>query len=122
MSVVDDYVAGFEGEVRTRLEELCRTLREELPGADEVISYGLATFDQGGKHVVHFGGFKNHVGFYPTPSGTETFQDQLTPYKAAKGSIQFSHDQPLPLELVRQIARFRRDEVSAALAAKSRKK
>jgi uncharacterized protein YdhG (YjbR/CyaY superfamily) len=56
---------------------------------------------------VHFAAFKNHIGFYPTPSGIEAFKDELSSYTGAKGSVQFPIDQPLPLSLIRRIVEFR---------------
>jgi uncharacterized protein YdhG (YjbR/CyaY superfamily) len=56
---------------------------------------------------VHFAAWKNHIGFYPTPSGTETFKKELSPYKVAKGSIQFPIEMPIPYNLIKKIVLFR---------------
>jgi len=56
---------------------------------------------------VHFAAYKNHIGFYPTSSGIEAFNDELWPYKSAKGSVQFPIDKPVPYDLVRKIVLFR---------------
>mgnify|MGYP005845712007 CR=1 FL=1 len=81
-------------------------------------SYQMPTFNLKG-NLVHFAAFKQHIGFYPTPSGTVAFQEALSHYKGAKGSVQFPLNQPLPLELVTEIVRFRVEENLAAAAAKS---
>ena len=57
--------------------------------------------------LVYFAAFKNHIGFYPTASGVEAFKDRLTEYKTSKGAIQFPLNQPLPLNLIREIVVFR---------------
>jgi uncharacterized protein YdhG (YjbR/CyaY superfamily) len=57
--------------------------------------------------VVYFAANKNHIGFYPTPSGVTAFESQLSNYKYSKGAIQFPIDQPLPKELIQDIVRFR---------------
>lgn len=106
-AAVDAYIAGFPPETQQVLERLRSAIRAVVPDAVETISYGIPTFDLHGKHLVHFGGFSRHVGFYPTPSGTEAFQAQLAGYKAGKGSVQFRLDEPLPEDLVRQIVEFR---------------
>jgi uncharacterized protein YdhG (YjbR/CyaY superfamily) len=118
MGVVDDYLAPFEGEVRKRLELVRQTIREEIPDAVEMMSYAIPTFDLNGHHVIHYAGFKNHLGLYPTPHGILAFETELAPYKKAKGSVQLPHDQPLPVELLRQIVRAR---VADVLAQKPKK-
>lgn len=105
MGVIDDYLAGFSGEPRLRLDQVREALRKELPGATEVMSYGIPTFDLEGRHVIHFAGFKKHLGVYPTPQGIEAFQEELAAYPQGKGSVQFPHDRPLPLDLIVRMAR-----------------
>lgn len=70
------------------------------------------------ENLVHFAAFRNHVGFYPTPSGIAKFKDELSGYESAKGSVQFPMDEPIPLDLMKKIVRFTVAEVRAKLAAK----
>ena len=79
------------------------------PDAAEKISYQMPTFVLEG-NLVHFAAFKNHIGFYPTPSGITEFSEKLKPYKCSKGAIQFPLDMPLPIELIEQIVKFRVEE------------
>ena len=58
-------------------------------------------------NLVHFAAFKNHIGFYPAPSGIEAFKKDLILYKSAKGSVQFPINQPLPFELISEIVKYR---------------
>lgn len=108
---VDAYIASFPAETQRVLQRLRSVVRAVVPEAVETISYGIPTFDLHGTHLVHFGGFAKHVGFYPTPSGTETFQAELAGYKSGKGSVQFKLGEPLPEDLIRQIVEFRVREV-----------
>jgi uncharacterized protein YdhG (YjbR/CyaY superfamily) len=110
-SPIDDYLAGFTGEKRAILEQVCESIRAAAPGAQEKISYGMPTFWQG-HNLVHFAGMKNHLGFYPGASGVAVFADRLTAdgYKTSKGAIQFPWDKPVPYELIVEITRFRVDE------------
>jgi uncharacterized protein YdhG (YjbR/CyaY superfamily) len=119
---IDAYIDGFSGTVRSALEELRDLLRDALPGATETISYGIPTFDLNGKHVVHFAGYEQHVGLYPTPSGMRAFDAELARYARGKGSVRFPLDEPLPVDLIRRIVAFRLDEVTAAGASKPRRK
>lgn len=107
---IDEYIAEFPPEIQKVMEELRALIKASIPGAVETISYAMPTFDLNRKHLVHFAGFKSHIGFYPTPSGIEAFEDELKPYKHAKGSVQFPLNQPLPLELIRRMVEFRVEE------------
>jgi uncharacterized protein YdhG (YjbR/CyaY superfamily) len=103
---IDTYIAGFPEDVRTILQKIRETIRKAAPGAEEAIAYQLPTFRLNG-NLVHFAAFEHHIGFYPTPSGISQFENQLSGYKTAKGSVQFPLDQPIPYELIAEITRFR---------------
>ena len=106
---IDDYIAGFPAKVRTRLNAMRTTIRKHAPEATERISYRMPTFYLNG-NLVHFAAFEHHVGFYPGPTGIAKFRDALKSYKSAKGSVQFPHDEPLPLDIVAAIVDFRVSE------------
>src|SRR5438105_5437409 len=93
---IDEYVAGFPPETQTVLEEMRALIRASAPDATETISYAIPTFDLNGRHLVHFAGYKRHIGFYPTSSGVAAFKDEVKPYKCATGSVQFPLGEPLP--------------------------
>lgn len=105
---VDAYVAGFSEKVQAILNEIRQAIREEAPGADETISYGMPTYKQQGV-LVHFAAWEKHIGFYATPSGHEAFKNELAKYKQGKGSVQFPLDDSMPFDLIRRIVRFRLD-------------
>jgi len=106
---IDEYVENFDEPVRTILSGLRSTIRDAAPDATEKISYGMPTFYLKG-NLVHFAAFKKHIGLYPTPSGTERFAEELAGYETSKGAIRFPLDEPLPLDLVTRIVRFRAEE------------
>ena len=118
---IDDYISTFPKEIQKVLQELRATIKSTAPEAQEKISYQIPTFALKG-NLVHFAAFKHHIGFYPTPSGIETFKKELSVYKSAKGSVQFPIDKPLPLELIRKIVKFRVAENLKNAEIKSRKK
>lgn len=118
---IDEYIATFPKEVQAILRELRETIKAAAPDAEEKFSYGMPTFFLNG-NLVHFAAFKTHIGFYPTPSGIEAFQKELSIYKGAKGSVQFPIDQPLPLHLISKIVRFRVAENVKNTKIKSSKK
>ncbi|RRJ63158.1 hypothetical protein EHV15_09660 [Paenibacillus oralis] len=118
----DEYIAQFPPDVSGKLQQIRSTIQAAAPDAVEKISYQMPTFTLAGKNLVHFAAFKNHIGFYPTPSGIEEFREELSLYKNAKGSVQFPLDEPLPLELIGRIARFRAAENIEQAAAKQKKR
>lgn len=105
-SSVDEYIASFPPEIQERLQTIRSTIRGLAPEAQEVISYGMPTYKLNGT-LAHYAAFQSHIGFYPTPVGLEQFQQQLEGYKTGKGSVQFPHNQPLPLDLITNIVLFR---------------
>jgi uncharacterized protein YdhG (YjbR/CyaY superfamily) len=92
------------------LREMRNLIRVGAPDATETISYAIPTFDQWGRHLVHFAGYEHHVGFYPTSSGIERFKAELTRYKSARGSVRFPLNEPLPSELIGRMVRYRVEE------------
>jgi len=109
---IDTHIAAFPPEVRERLLAIRALVHEVAPDATETIAYAIPTFDLNGKHLVHFAGFARHVGFYPTPRGFGGFEEELAGYKQGKGSVQFPHSQPLPLDLIRRMVEARVAEVT----------
>jgi len=108
-NTIDEYISGFPDDIQTLLQQIRVTIREAAPEAEEAIKYAMPTFVLNG-NLVHFAAFKHHIGFYPVPSGIEEFKKELSVYKGAKGSVQFPLDQPMPLELITKIVKFRVSE------------
>ena len=103
---IDEYIATFPKDIQKILKELRATIKAAAPDSEEKISYQMPTFFLNG-NLVHFAAFKKHIGFYPTPSGIEAFQKELSVYDGAKGSVQFPIDEPMPLKLISRIVKFR---------------
>jgi uncharacterized protein YdhG (YjbR/CyaY superfamily) len=103
---IDEYIATFPPETQTRLSQLRAAIHEAAPQAEETISYQMPAFRQNGV-LVYFAAFKNHIGFFPTAAGIEAFKDKLSTYKTSKGTIQFPLNQPLPLDLIKEIVKTR---------------
>ncbi len=118
---IDEYIATFPEDIQTILQSIRETIRAAAPDATEKISYQMPTFDLKG-NLVHFAAFKSHIGFYPTPSGTAAFKEELARYQAGKGSIQFPLDEPMPLDLIRRIVKMRVNENLRKAEAKAKKR
>lgn len=117
---IDEYIANFPHDIQEILEKIRTVIKTAAPDATEKISYQMPTFFLNG-NLVHFAVFKKHIGLYPTPSGITEFNDQLSAYVKAKGSVQFPLDQPIPYDLIGKITAFRAEE-NLAKAAKLKKK
>ena len=121
IQTIDEYIAQFPEVVQALLREMRAVIRAVAPEAEEKISYQMPTFYLNG-NLVHFAAYKNHIGFYPAPSGIEHFKEELSGYAGAKGSVQFPLDQPIPFDLVARITTFRAEENRAKAAAKGKKR
>lgn len=118
---VDHYIAAFPKEVQQKLTAIRETIKAAAPKAEEIISYQMPGYRQSGM-LVYFAAFKNHIGFYATPTGHAGFKKELAIYKQGKGSVQFPLDKPIPLKLITRIVQFRVKENLLREKAKSAKK
>ena len=117
---IDTYISGFPDGIQKLLQEVRATIKKAAPEAEEVISYGMPAFRQNGM-LVWYAAFKNHIGFYPIPSGINAFKEELSAFKGTKGSVHFSFDKPLPVDLISRIVSFRLSENMIKESAKMKK-
>jgi uncharacterized protein YdhG (YjbR/CyaY superfamily) len=106
IKTIDEYIAQFPKKVQVLLEKMRTIIKKAAPKAEEAMAYGIPTFKLNG-NLVHFGGYKSHIGFYPAPSGIEAFKKELAKYEGSKGTIRFPLDKPLPATLITQVVKFR---------------
>jgi len=104
---IDEYIKTFPKDIQIILEKIRQTIHETAPETVETVSYQMPTFKLNGKNLVHFAAFKEHIGFYPTPSGIDSFEKELAPYRTGKGTLQFPLDKPIPFNLVKKVVIFR---------------
>lgn len=107
----DEYISSFPAATQILLQEVRETIKNAAPNANESISYGMPAYKLNGKALVYFAGYKNHIGFYATPTGHAEFNAELSKYKQGKGSVQFPINEPMPLDLITKIVKFRISEV-----------
>jgi Uncharacterized conserved protein len=103
---VDQYLSAFPSNTKVLLKKMRETVKEVAPQAEELISYNMPAFRWNGM-LVWYAAFKQHIGFYPTPSAIKTFAQELRQYKTSKGAIQFPIDEPIPTNLVKKIVKLR---------------
>jgi uncharacterized protein YdhG (YjbR/CyaY superfamily) len=118
---IDEYIAGFPDDVQEILEMIRRTIRKAAPDAEEKISYEMPAFTLNG-NLIHFAAYTKHIGLYPAPTGTEEFNRELSAYRAAKSSVRFPLDKPIPFDLISRIVKIRVKENLERAEAKQKKK
>lgn len=116
-AAVDAYIKGFPEDIQETLRKIRHTAKKAAPDATEKISYGIPTLHLNG-NLIHFAAFKHHIGLYPAPSGIVAFKEELTPYKAAKGSVRFPLDKPIPYTLITKIVKHRVKELRGKTKSK----
>lgn len=102
---IDEYISTFPEDIADKLNQVRKIMGDELPDAVETISYQIPCFKQNGKYVIYFAGYKNHLGVYPIPPGDKDFQKEIEPYVKGKGTLQFSNDKELPVELIKKVTK-----------------
>ena len=117
-STVDEYIQSFPENVQTILLKIRTTIKKKAPEAVESISYGMPAYKTNGKALVYFAAFKNHIGFYATPSGHSEFSEELAKYKQGKGSVQFPINRTIPYPLIGRIVVFKVKENETKLKRK----
>ncbi len=106
MSGVEEYLDSFPDDVQQILREVRAAILSQVPGAEEKIRYGMPAVMLGGRYALHYAGWKKHVGLYPVATAPEPLESELAPYRAAKDSINFPYDKPIPYDLIERIAAF----------------
>jgi len=121
IETIDAYISGFPVDIQNILQEIRACIHKAAPDAKEAIKYAMPTFVLYG-NLVHFAAFQNHIGFYPTPTGIESFHKELSVYKSGKGSVQFPLNEPIPYKLISEIVKFRVAESIDKQSQKKKKK
>ena len=107
---IDDYIDTFPADVQAILQEVRGRIRNALPTAGETISYGIPTFTIDGRYLVYFAGWKHHISVYPVPAGDATFEREIEPFRAGKGTLKFTLAEPIPYDLIERVAVLLREE------------
>ncbi len=106
---IDEYIATFPEEVQSVLETVRQAIHNAVPEAEEVISYQIPAFKYHG-FVLYFAAYTNHFSISSPPPTFQIFEKELKPYKVSKSAVQFPYAQPVPVELIGRIAKYRAEE------------
>jgi uncharacterized protein YdhG (YjbR/CyaY superfamily) len=102
-ATIDQYVGSFPEDVQIILQEIRRRIRNVVPAAGEAISYRIPAMTLGGRHLVYFAAWKDHISLYPIPAADEDFERELAPYLAGKGTVRFPLHKPIPYDLIERL-------------------
>jgi uncharacterized protein YdhG (YjbR/CyaY superfamily) len=120
---VNDYIASLPKPVQGILQRVQSTIRKAVPEAEEVISYQIPAYRLNHRPVLFFAGWKQHYSLYPASDAlVAAFKDDLARYKLSKGTIRFPLNEPVPVDLIERIAKFRAREVAERDKPKPRNK
>ena len=118
---INEYVSTLPENAQKAMGEIIAAIKDNVPNAEEHISYNMPAFKVNGEYFVHFSAWKNHIGMYPIPAGNEAFQKQIEPYRSAKSSLNFPLDKPMPIKLIEKVIKFRIAENLKSAKVKSKK-
>ena len=106
-ATIDEYISACPQDVQNILEQVRRTTRNATPAAGETISYAMPTMTLNGRDLVSFAAWKHHIGLYPVPAADDAFEQELAPYRAAKGTGRFPLGKPIPYDLIERLVALR---------------
>ncbi|WP_244950714.1 iron chaperone [Pedobacter suwonensis] len=106
---IDEYIALFPIKTQEMLQQIRKSIQNAAPDAVELISYKMPAFKQN-KVLVYFAAYEKHIGFYPTGDGIEAFKAEFSDFKWSKGAVQFPLNEPLPLDLITRITKFKAEK------------
>ena len=101
---VDQYIATFPPATQRVLQDVRRALHDAVPGAGETISYNIPTVTLDDRSIVHFAGWKRHISLYPVPDGDAAYEAAVAPYRSGASTVKFPLAEPVPYDLVGDIA------------------
>lgn len=114
-SAVETYFASLNVDDRQILSRIRVLIKQEVPSATESIAYGMPAFKYKAKPLMYYAAFKDHYSIFPTSGPIAELDKQLKPYKTAKGTVQFTRQNPLPEDIIKQLLRVRVDQIDSRL-------
>jgi len=111
MSEVDDYLKNLSKTDLIELNRIRNIVKELVPNAVEIVSYGIPGFKYKNKYLVGYGKFKNHLSLFPTSHPINLLKDKLAVYKVSKGTIQFTSENNIQKTLIKDLVTIRINDI-----------
>ena len=112
MTVIDEYFEHVEEPQRVALERIRAIVKDVAPEVEEVITYGMPGFKYKKKYLISFSAFKDHLSIFPGAEAIETYKDELSDFKLSKGTVQFTLENPIPDQLLKEIVQNGVDRIN----------
>jgi len=112
MSEVNDYLTKLDPEQKAQLEKIRQFVKQEVPDAVEVISYGMPGFKYKNHYLLGYAAFKDHLSLFPTSQPIAELDKRLAKFKTSKGTLQFTKEDPIPEPLIKEILESRVKSIS----------
>ena len=113
MPVIDEYLAKVKEPQKSALETIRQIVKQTVPDAEEVISYGMPGFKYKGKYLFGFAPFKDHMSVFPAANPIEQMKDKLGDFKISKGTIQFTLDNPISESIIKELVTIRLNDINS---------
>lgn len=101
---VPEFIKDYPKDTQSILKKLRATIKAIIPEAEETISYNIPCYKVNGRYAVYFAGYEKHVSIYPVPkNATKSMADEITKYRAGKGTLRFPLAKPLPMAFIKKV-------------------
>jgi uncharacterized protein YdhG (YjbR/CyaY superfamily) len=111
---IDATLAALPADQRAALQSLRQKIAATAPDAEETISYSMPAFRYHRRALVSYSAFKTHCSLFPMSAALiEAHHDELSGFVAAKGTLRFTPEHPIPDALVEMIVRERMAQIDA---------
>jgi uncharacterized protein YdhG (YjbR/CyaY superfamily) len=104
---VDEYLSKLKPDERSELQKIRDQIKKLVPEVEETIAYQMPAYKFKGKPLIYFGAFKEHLSLFPTSGPIERLEPKLKRFRVAKGTIQFTVDNPVPVEILKDLLKER---------------
>ncbi|MFM6984499.1 MAG: iron chaperone [Chitinophagaceae bacterium] len=120
-NTIDEYIVQWPEAIQAKLQTIRETVKSVAPGAEEVISYQMPTFKEGGI-LIHFAAFSKHYSLFPGAEPIEHFANELKDFETSKGTIKIPMEAPVPVALIKKLVKHRQMRIAEKASLKKIKK